>query len=113
MDGKEIFKFAVKVMEETIRELLKKSELDINDIKYIIPHQANYRIIEFTAKRLGIPEDKFYMNLQNYGNTSAGSIPIALDEVAQKGLIQNGDKLLLVGFGGGLTWGGTIIEWTV
>lgn len=113
MNGREILKFAVKVMEETIKELLKKSELGIDDIKYIIPHQANYRIIEFTAKRLGIPESKFYMNLQNYGNTSAGSIPIALDEMVQKGLIEKGDKLLLVGFGGGLTWGGTIVEWTI
>lgn len=112
MDGKEVFKFAVKVMHETIDRLLDKTGLDIDDIKYIIPHQANYRIIETTAKRLKIGEEKFYVNLQKYGNTSAGSIPIALDEMAQKGLLKDGDKLLLVGFGGGLTWGGTIIEWS-
>lgn len=113
MDGKEVFKFAVTVMHETIEKLLDKTGLNINDIKYIVPHQANYRIIEATARRLKISEEKFFINLQKYGNTSAGSIPIALDEMVQKGLIKKGDKLLLVGFGGGLTWGGTILEWSL
>lgn len=112
MDGKEVFKFAVKVMHETIEKLLDKAELNLDDIKYIIPHQANYRIIETTAKRLKISEDKFYINVHKYGNTSAGSIPIALDEMAQSGLLKKGDKLLMVGFGGGLTWGGAIVEWS-
>jgi 3-oxoacyl-[acyl-carrier-protein] synthase III len=113
MNGKEVFKFAVKVMHETIETLFDKTGLSIDDIKYILPHQANYRIIEATAKRLKVSEEKFYINVHKYGNTSAGSIPIALDEMAQKGLLKKGDKILLVGFGGGLTWGGTIVEWTM
>lgn len=112
MEGKEIFKFAVKVMEETIEKLLEKAKLNIDDIDYIIPHQANLRIIDYTIKKLNIDKEKFYVNLQNYGNTSGGSIPIALDEMNKKGLLRKGQNILMVGFGGGLTWGGTLVKWS-
>lgn len=112
MEGKEIFKFAVKVMEETIEKLLEKAKLNIDDIDYIIPHQANLRIIDYTIKKLNIDKEKFYINLQNYGNTSGGSIPIALDEMNKKGLLRKGQNILMVGFGGGLTWGGTLVKWS-
>lgn len=111
MDGKEIFKFAVGIMIKCVDELLKLSGLKIEDIKYVIPHQANYRIIEFTAKRLGLDISKFFMNIDKYGNTSAASIAIALDELNKSGSLEKGDKVLMVGFGGGLTYGGVIVEW--
>ena len=93
--------------------MLKQSELNINEIKYIVPHQANLRIIDFISKKLKINKEKFYVNLQNYGNTSAASIPIAISEMNNKGLLKKCDKILMIGFGGGLTWGGTIVEWTI
>lgn len=111
MNGKEIFRFATKIIPKGIEEVLKDSKYTLEDIKYIVPHQANLRIIEFAAKKLGIETDRFYMNLQEYGNTSAASIPIALDEMAKKGLLKKGDKIILVGFGGGLTFGSVLIEW--
>lgn len=111
MDGKEIFKFAVGIMIHCAEELLKKSGLEMGDIKVLIPHQANYRIIESTARKLGVDMDKIFINIDKYGNTSAASIAIALDELAKSGRIGKGDKIMLVGFGGGLTYGGTIIEW--
>ncbi|BDR68471.1 beta-ketoacyl-ACP synthase III [Clostridium tetani] len=111
MDGKEIFKFAVKVMIKGIEEVLKDSNLELKDINYIIPHQANLRIIEHVAKKLGIDENKFYININHYGNTSAASIPIALAEVDEKGLLKKGDNVILVGFGAGLTWAASLIKW--
>lgn len=112
MEGREIFKFAVKAIMEIVEELLAKTNLNLEDIKYIVPHQANIRIIEFVAQKLNINKDKFYMNLERFGNTSAASIPLALDEMNHKGLLNNGDNIILVGFGGGLTWGGNLIKWT-
>jgi 3-oxoacyl-[acyl-carrier-protein] synthase III len=111
MDGKEIFKFAVGIMIKSVDELLKISGLNIEDIKYVIPHQANYRIIESTAKRLGVDIGKFFINIDKYGNTSAASVAIALDELCRSGNLEEGDKVLMVGFGGGLTYGGVIIQW--
>lgn len=111
MNGKEIFRFATKVIPKGIEEVLKNSQYTFEDIKYIIPHQANMRIIEFVAKKLGIDCNKFYMNLDKYGNTSAASIPLALDEMVRRGLLNRGDKIILVGFGGGLTYGSVLIEW--
>jgi 3-oxoacyl-[acyl-carrier-protein] synthase-3 len=111
MDGKEIFKFAVGIMIKSVDELLKISGLSIEDIKYVIPHQANYRIIESTAKRLGVDIGKFFINIDKYGNTSAASVAIALDELCKSGNLEKGDKVLMVGFGGGLTYGGVIIQW--
>jgi len=111
MDGREIFKFAVKIIAQGVGKLLEDANCSIEDIKYIVPHQANVRIIESAAKKLGISEEKFYINLDKYGNTSAATVGIALDEVVEQGLIQRGDKILLIGFGGGLTYGGLIIQW--
>jgi 3-oxoacyl-[acyl-carrier-protein] synthase-3 len=110
MNGKEVFKFAVKVIPDSIEKLLKDTNLTFDDIKYIVPHQANIRIIDFAAKKLEIDIDKFYVNLDKYGNTSAATIPIALNEMWEKDLLQAGDKIIVVGFGGGLTWGAAIIE---
>lgn len=112
MNGKEVFKFAGKVMCDSIEHVLKLTGYSLEDIKYIVPHQANIRIIQNAAKRLNLGEDKFFINLHKYGNTSAASIAIALDELGRSGEVKNGDKLILVGFGGGLTWGAALIEWT-
>ncbi|WP_125154183.1 beta-ketoacyl-ACP synthase III [Clostridium rectalis] len=111
MEGREIFKFAVRIIEESIKKLLEMSKLNMDDIDYIIPHQANLRIIDFVSRKLNIDKNKFFVNLQDYGNTSAASIPIALNEMSRKGLLKKGDRILMVGFGGGLTWGGAIVKW--
>lgn len=110
MNGREIFKFATKVMEESIVEILEKENIKIEDIAAIIPHQANLRIIDYVVKRLGIPREKFITNLQNYGNTSGASIPIALCESIEEGNLKKGDNIIMVGFGGGLTWGAALIK---
>lgn len=110
MNGGEVFKFAVTAMEEAVRAVLKESSLTIDDVKLIIPHQANKRIIDFVAKKLRQNEEKFFINLNKYGNTSAASIPIALAEAVEERRLQKGDKVILVGFGAGLTWGATILE---
>ncbi|MBU3144482.1 beta-ketoacyl-ACP synthase III [Clostridium sp. CF012] len=113
MDGKEIFRFAVRVIESSIDKILKENNCTLGDIKYVVCHQANSRIIDFVVKRLKSDKDKFYVNLDMYGNTSAASIPIALDEMNKKNLLKSGDKIILVGFGGGLTYGASLIEWTI
>jgi 3-oxoacyl-[acyl-carrier-protein] synthase-3 len=111
MDGSEVFKFAVKAMAEATVRVLKESNFSIEDVKLIIPHQANVRIIDGAAKRLGVSSDKMYTNLQKYGNISSASIPVALKEASDLNLIKKGELVLLVGFGGGLTWGSTLIRW--
>ncbi|MBC5628505.1 ketoacyl-ACP synthase III [Clostridium sp. NSJ-6] len=110
MEGREVFKFAVSVIPTIVNNLLEKSGEKIDNIKYIIPHQANSRIIDEASRRLGITSDRFYINLERYGNTSSASIPIALDEMIKRELIKKGDKVILAAFGGGLTWAGTLIE---
>lgn len=110
MNGREIFKFATKVMEESILDILEKENIKIDDINAIIPHQANLRIIDYVGKKLNISTDKFVVNLNNYGNTSGASIPIALCEAVRSGRIKKGDNIILVGFGGGLTWGATLVR---
>lgn len=110
MEGREVFKFAVSVIPTIVNNLLEKSGEKIENIKYIIPHQANSRIIYEASRRLGITSDRFYINLERYGNTSSASIPIALDEMMKQELIKKGDKVILAAFGGGLTWAGTLIE---
>lgn len=110
MDGKEVFKFAINVVEKSINKILDMNNLKIEDINLIIPHQANQRIINNVAKKFNISNDKFFVNLEKYGNTSAASIPMALCEAFESKKITKGDKVILVGFGGGLTWGSTIIE---
>ncbi len=111
MDGVKVFKFATKVVSEAIEKALTDADLTIDDIKVIIPHQANERIIKSVSKSNKIPLDKFYLNISEYGNTSSASIPIAFSEALKDGTIVRGDKVLLVGFGAGLTWGATIIEY--
>ncbi len=111
MDGQEVFKFAVKTVPKSITEVLEKANVSTDEVKYFILHQANERIISSVAKHLKVDTDKFPMNLQNTGNTSAASIPILLDEVNKKGMLQPGDKIVLAGFGGGLTWGCAYVEW--
>ncbi len=110
MNGKEIFKFAINVIEKSVNTILDMNNLKIEDIKLIIPHQANQRIISNVAKKLNVDNDKFFVNLEKYGNTSAASVPMALCEAFESNKITKGDKVILVGFGGGLTWGSTIIE---
>ncbi|MDU4882301.1 beta-ketoacyl-ACP synthase III [uncultured Clostridium sp.] len=111
MDGREVFKFAISIIPKVVKKLLENSGEDISNIKYIIPHQANIRIIDDAAKKLNISKDKFYVNLESYGNTSAASIPIAFSEAVNKGLLNKGDKIILVAFGGGLTWSGILLGW--
>ncbi len=111
MDGKAIFNFATKVIPQSINIITQKSGVSLDDVKYIVPHQANYRIIEFAARKLKLPIEKFYINIDRYGNTSAASIAIALGEMSNEGLLQRGDKVILTGFGAGLTWGSMLIEW--
>lgn len=111
MKGQDVFKFATKVVTKSLKEMMKAHDLTNEDIRWIVPHQANKRIIDFAASKLKMDPEKFYMNLHEYGNTSAASIPLALSEMKQKGLLAKGDKILLVGFGAGLTWGTALIQW--
>ena len=111
MDGQEVFKFAVKQVPKCICELLEANGLKKEEIHYFILHQANRRIVEAVAKILKIEIEKFPMNLQEYGNTSSASIPILLDEMNQKGLLRKGMKIVIAGFGAGLSWGASLIEW--
>ncbi|MEA4893231.1 MAG: beta-ketoacyl-ACP synthase III [Peptococcaceae bacterium] len=111
MQGKEVFRFAVDVVPRCIRQILEACGLTLAEIDYVVCHQANRRIIDHVVKKLAAPPEKFYCNVAEYGNTSAASIPIALDEMAEKGLLRPGMVLLCVGFGAGLTWGATLLEW--
>ena len=101
MDGKAVFRFATRVMASATQEALDAAGLTVEQIKWIVPHQANIRIIEAAARGLKLPMDRFIVNLESYGNTSTASIPIAMVEAVEKGQIKNGDKLVMVGFGGG------------
>jgi 3-oxoacyl-[acyl-carrier-protein] synthase-3 len=111
MTGKEVYKQAVTAMISAAQKALEQAGLSIEDISCVIPHQANLRIIEAIADRLRIPLEKFYVNLDKYGNTSAAAVAIALDEANRSGRIKAGDYVLMVVFGGGLTWASTVIEW--
>ncbi|MEI3337737.1 MAG: beta-ketoacyl-ACP synthase III [Clostridium sp.] len=110
MNGREVFKFATKSIVESVEKILEENSLTIDDINYIVPHQANSRIIDFSAKKLKVNKDKFYTNLDRYGNTSSASIPLALNEMYEKDMFKKGHKIILVGFGGGLTYGAVLIE---
>lgn len=111
MDGQAVFRFAVRQVPECIEQLLDNSSVSADEIKYFVLHQANIRIIQSVAKRLQVNIEKFPSNLSGYGNTSAASIPILLAELDREGKLQHGDKIVLSGFGGGLTWGAVLIEW--
>ncbi|MHB8880813.1 MAG: beta-ketoacyl-ACP synthase III [Thermodesulfovibrionales bacterium] len=111
MKGNETFKVAVRTLEELAEATLAKNDLDPAQLSLLIPHQANLRIIQATAKRLGLPMDKVFLNIQKYGNTSAASVPIALDEAVAADRIKSGDYVLLEAFGGGLTWASALLRW--
>lgn len=111
MAGREVFKFAVRIMGSAAEEALQKAGLKKEDIDLLVPHQANIRIVESALERLDLPEDKCMINLHKYGNVSAASIPIALAEAYEEGKMNEGDCVVLVGFGGGLTWGATVVRW--
>lgn len=111
MDGRAVFKWAVRLLGESVRELLAAAELEASDLSLVVLHQANFRILDAARAELGLPPDKLVVNLDRYGNTSAGSIPLALDEMQRAGRIRPGDPVLLYGFGAGLAWGGGIFRW--
>ena len=111
MNGRETYKHAVTAMVSASEKVLADAGVSASDITCIIPHQANLRIIEAIASRLDVPMRKFHINLDRYGNTSAAAVAIALDEAAREGRFQRGEKILMVVFGGGLTWASTVVEW--
>lgn len=111
MNGTEVFKFAIKKIPVCIEKLLQEANLQIDDIDHFVCHQANYRIIHYVYQKLKIDPNKFYMNIKNHGNTSSASIPLALSQMNQAGLLKKGQKIMCIGFGGGLTWGATLHEW--
>ncbi|GAA5501752.1 3-oxoacyl-[acyl-carrier-protein] synthase 3 [Deinococcus xinjiangensis] len=110
-NGREVFKFAVRIMGDMTEDVLKKAGLGVADIDYLVPHQANIRIIEAACERFGLPLERAVVNLEKYGNTSAASIPLALCEAVQAGKIRRGDQLVLAGFGGGLSWAAAALKW--
>ncbi len=111
MSGQEVFKLAVTAMTAAARQTLEKAGVSVDQVRWMVPHQANTRILTSVAKRLDLDEQRVYINLDRYGNTSAATIPIALDELVRGGKVQRGDYLLLVAFGGGLTWGANLLRW--
>jgi 3-oxoacyl-[acyl-carrier-protein] synthase-3 len=113
MNGREVFRFAARVVDKATREVVERAGLTLDDIQLFVPHQANLRIIQAAARSLSLNEDRIFINLDRYGNTSSASIPIAVCEAVECGRVQPGDKLVLVGFGAGLTWAAATIEWGV
>jgi 3-oxoacyl-[acyl-carrier-protein] synthase III len=111
MAGNSVFKFAVRVLDDLVVEALAKNNLEKSDIDWLIPHQANIRIIKSTAKKLGLSMDKVVVTVDRHGNTSAASIPLALDEAVRDGRIRAGQHVLLEAVGGGFTWGAVLIRW--
>ncbi len=112
MEGNQVFKFAVRAMGKTSEKLLKRAGLKKEELDFLVPHQANNRIIEASARRLKLQEGQILVNLHRYGNTSSASIPLALHEALEQGKIKEGDHVILVGFGAGLTWGGCLLKWS-
>lgn len=111
MDGQEVFKFAVKKVPEIVNQILEESGTDRESVQHYVLHQANIRILESASRRLKIPMEKIPVNIERYGNTSAASVPILLDEMKRDGRLKRGDKLVMAGFGAGLTWGAALMEW--
>jgi 3-oxoacyl-[acyl-carrier-protein] synthase-3 len=111
MNGKEVYKFATREVPSILTEVLEAADMTVADVDWLLLHQANIRIMETVAKRLGVPMEKVLTNLAEYGNTSAASIPLALDEAVREGKVKKGDVILCAGFGAGLSWGGTIFKW--
>lgn len=113
MDGSEVFKFAVRIMAQATKNVVSSGNLTLDDIKLIVPHQANIRIIDGAAKKLKIPTEKIFVNVEKYGNISSASVPVALNEAWKGGMLSKGDNLVLVGFGGGLTWASVLLRWGI
>ena len=111
MSGKEVFKYAVTAMNRSAEECLEKAGVKPADVRWFIPHQANFRIVDAVAQRMNVGMEHFIMNLDRYGNTSAACMPIALHETNMAGKLNRGDLVLMVSFGGGLTWASTVLEW--
>ncbi len=111
MEGKEVFRFATAILTQSLNTTLEKYKIDIEEIDYFVFHQANKRIIEHVRKKFKLPEEKIFMNLQKFGNTSSASIPLALKEMSDKNILKENDRVFLSGFGGGLSWASTIIKW--
>ena len=111
MHGRSVFNFAVKAFEEIVRDLMTRQGITLNDVRWIVPHQANVRIIEAAARRLDTGLEKFFVNIDELANTSAATIPLALEQMQREGKLQAGDTLILAGFGAGLTWGGSLVQW--
>jgi 3-oxoacyl-[acyl-carrier-protein] synthase-3 len=112
MNGREVYKFATRVLVSSAQKLLDEVGMTVDDVDVYVPHQANIRIIDHAAKKLGFPPEKVVVNVQKYGNTSSGSIPLALADAAKDGRLKPGAKVLMTGMGAGLTWGSGLIEWT-
>jgi 3-oxoacyl-[acyl-carrier-protein] synthase-3 len=112
MNGREVFKFATRVLVSSARELLDELGMSVDDVDVYVPHQANVRIIDHAARKLGFPPEKVVVNVDRYGNTSSGSIPLALADARQDGRLRKGSTVLMTGMGAGLTWGSSLIEWT-
>jgi 3-oxoacyl-[acyl-carrier-protein] synthase-3 len=112
MNGREVFKFATRVMIHSAERILEACGRTVEDVDVYVPHQANVRIIDHAAKKLGIPKEKIVVNVDRYGNTSSGSIPLALADAERDGLLKPGALVLMTGMGAGLTWGSALIEWT-
>jgi 3-oxoacyl-[acyl-carrier-protein] synthase-3 len=110
MKGDGVFKFAVRAMADAARTVLDEAGYTVSDVKYVVPHQANIRIIDAVGERLEVPKGRMVVNLDRYGNTSSATIPIAYDELARSGNLQTGDLVLLTGFGGGFTWGSILLR---
>jgi len=111
MNGREVFRFAARIMDKSAREVVAKAGVSMDEVELIIPHQANLRIIQAAARSLKLPEERFFINLQHYGNTSSASIPIAICEAVEQGKLKPGDHCVMVGFGAGLTWGAATVQW--
>ena len=111
MKGNETFKVAVKTLEESAREALSANHFAVEDLDLYVPHQANVRIIKAVADRLGLPMEKVFLNMDRYGNTSAASIPLALDEAVRTAQVKDGSLVMIAAFGSGLTWASTLIRW--
>jgi 3-oxoacyl-[acyl-carrier-protein] synthase-3 len=112
MNGREVFKFATRVLVDSAEKVLGECDVAVDEVDVYVPHQANMRIIDHARKKLGIPEDRTVVNVDRYGNTSSGSIPLALDDAKADGRLVAGEMVLMTGMGAGLTWGSALIEWT-
>src|SRR5436309_1173160 len=112
MNGREVFKFATRVLVSSAEAVLDRCGTSVDDVDVYIPHQANVRIMEHAAKKLGLPRERMVVNVDRYGNTSSGSIPLALADAQTQGRLKEGDLVLMTGMGAGLTWGSALMEWT-